>query len=122
MGEDFFLNNFSTSKNEIRTIRTDFGESRSYGSSIWDIFLVNKTSTCTRRDKWGNDTPMQGPLLNNDIHSHYKIYLFNVITQILAGKIINNLTIKASSYSIIIYFAIWNLFPEGNNEPLYVCD
>ena len=60
--------------------------------------------------------------MKNEKHFHYKIYPFNVIPQILADKIINNLTIRASCSHRIIYHANSKLFPEENYETLYVCD
>ena len=34
----------------------------------------------------------------------------------------NDLTIKTSIYPMIIDTVVLNIFPEGNYEPLYVCD
>ena len=50
------------------------------------------------------------------------IYSFNVITQILTDKIISNTTIKVSYDSRIYHPTILISSPEGNYEPLYVCD
>ena len=56
------------------------------------------------------------------IKKHHKRYSSNVITQILADKIINNLTINASCATKRIDTAILNLCTEGNRKPLCVCD
>ena len=44
-----------------------------------------------------------------------------MISRILAKKIINNITIKASCVTRITDPVILKLFLEGNREPLYVC-
>ena len=65
---------------------------------------------------------VQGSVMKNKKHFHYKIYSFNVIPQIWADKIIINLTIRASCAPRIIYPAISKLFPEDIFGTLDVCD
>ena len=73
-----------------------------------------------RRGKRDNVTLAQVNLLKNDINIHNKINPFNVNPQVLAEKIINNLTIRSSIYPRIIDPVIFNIYTEVNYEPLYV--
>ena len=56
--------------------------------------LEHNTNTVPRRVKRDSVTPIQGPILKNNIKFHYKIDSFNIIPQILAEKIIDYLTIN----------------------------
>ena len=69
-----------------------------------------------------NVTSIQGPVQKHDKTPNRKRYSFNVITQILAIKIIYNITIKDSCALRIIDPAILKLCIVENYEPLYVCD
>ena len=60
----------------------------------------------TRSGKRDNVTLTQVPVLKNDINIHKKKDPFNVIPQVLAEKIINNLTIRSSIASRTIDPAI----------------
>ena len=103
----FFHNDDSISKDEIHIIRSDFGESGSYGLSFWSICLGHNTYAGPIRGKRYNATPIKGPVLNKyDKKTHYKTYSFNVITQVSDEKIIKNLTINASYAPPQNYFSI----------------
>ena len=71
---------------EINTIRRAFGSSGYYGSTLRATFIGHNTYTGPRRATRENVTPIQGPILNNDIKFYYKIYPLNTILQILDGK------------------------------------
>ena len=101
-----FYNNYYISNDEIHIIKSAFGDSGSYGSRFRVIFLVNNTYTRPRRCKRDNVTPIRGPVLKNCKKIHNERYSFNLIPPILAEKIINNLTIKASCAPRIIDFSI----------------
>ena len=60
--------------------------------------------------------------MNSEMNFRYKRDSFNVIPKILYEKIMNNFTIKASSYPRIVDPVILKLCPEGNYEPLTVCN
>ena len=96
-----FYNTFSVSKNVIYIIRSGFGESRSYGSRFRSICLGHNTYTVSRIVKRGI-LPLSKDLYWKMKKIHYKIYYFNVTSQILAEKVINNLKIKASCDTRII--------------------
>ena len=53
---------------------------------------------------------------------YYKRHLLNVVTHILAEKIMNIITIKDSCSPRIIYPTILKLCLEGNCEPVYFGD
>ena len=72
-----------------------------------------------RRVKRDNVTLNQWPVLKNDISIHNKIDLFNVIPQVLAEKIINNLTIMSYIAPRIIDPSNLNIYTEVNYEALY---
>ena len=76
------------------------------------IILGNNTYIDLRKGKIFNFTPIWGSVLNTD-KNHYKRDSFNDIPQLLAEKIINNLQIKDSYYTIIIYPVILNFFLRG---------
>ena len=75
-----------------------------------------------QESKIANVNPIQGHVLNNDINFHNKIYSFDVITQILANKIIKYITIKASFATRVVDPNILKLCPEEIHEPIFVCD
>ena len=87
-----------------------------------EIFLEHSTYIGNRRGKIDNITPIQAPVLKNDINFHFKRYSSNVIPQILAEKIIDDLTINYSIDARTIYTAIVNIFPEDNYKPIFVLD
>ena len=61
-------------------------------------------------------------ILNNDINFQYKIDSFYVVPQILAEKIIIDLTIKDYFDPRILGTDILKLFLEGKYELTFVCD
>ena len=87
---------------------------------VFDQYIGHNMHTIHRGSKIDNITILQVPILNNDKQIYYKINSFNDINQILADKIINDLTIKSYYSPRIIDPYILKLFPEGNHEPLYV--
>ena len=91
-----FYNYYYISKDEMNIIRTGFGDAGSYGSRFQSRCLGHNNYTGPRWSKKANITPIQGPVLKNGKIFHHKIDSFNVNTQIMDEKIINNLTIKAS--------------------------
>ena len=102
-------------------MRTDVGKSVSYGSKFSVIYLVHNTYIDPRRGK--RIMLLQFKDLYWKLHTFLlKRYLFNVIPQILAWNIVNDITIKASIATKIIDSDILNHFPKRNYYPLYVCD
>ena len=79
-------NPYNISMDEINTIRRAFGTSGYYGSTRQATFIGHNTYTGLIRSTRANVTPIQGPILNNDIKFYYKIYPLNTILQILDGK------------------------------------
>ena len=59
-------------------------------------------------------TPVKGTVHKNDTNLYYKIDSFNVITQILAEEINNNVTIEDYFYPRRIYPTILKFFTEEN--------
>ena len=86
---------------------------------VFDQYMGHNVHTIHKGIKRDNITTLQGPILNDDKQIHYKINPFNGITQILAEKILNDITIKSYYYPRITDPYILKLFPVGKYEPLY---
>ena len=99
---NMIYNTYYISKDGIHIIRNNFGNFWSYGSRFLAIWLGHNTYTYPSRVKRVYFTPIQEHLLKNDINFYYKRDLFYFIPQILAEKIINNITIKDFYASRII--------------------
>ena len=65
-------NPYYISKDTIHIIRTTLENSGSYGSICWARFTGHNTYTRPRRVKGYNDTPIQVPVLKNDIKFYDK--------------------------------------------------
>ena len=91
---NLFYNTYFISKYATHTIRSDFGNSVSYGSICRSRCIRYNTFTYPRRGKIVNVNPIQGPFLKNGIHFHKKRDSFNFVPQILADNIINDPTKK----------------------------
>ena len=77
-----FYNSSSVSKYAIYIIRNYFVNTGAFGSIFRSVFIVYNTYTGPRRMKRANVSPIQVPVLNNDINVYYKIDSFNVIPKI----------------------------------------